>query len=117
MSNPGMQRKQIENRLIALARQVDTHDVRWLDCEDFSQFLGAWNHLVRYYEQHQDTTLDASVLKQYMRYAATLRRLMQNEQLSPRRRGRAQMALSQLNEQLDGVFHEIERNGGLGVAV
>ncbi len=117
MSNPGTQRKQIENQLLTLARQVDTHDVRWLDCDDFSQFLGAWTHLAHYYEQNRDTTLDAHVLKQYMHYAAALRRVMQNEQLSPRRRSRAQVALTELNQQLDDVFHQIERNGGLSVAV
>jgi len=117
MSNPGMQRRQIEDDILTLARKVDTRDARWLDGEAFSEFIGAWHNLARYYERSQDTRLDAHVLKSYMRYAVTLRRIFEDERLSKRRRLQAMAILSNLNTEVDGVFSQIERNGGARAAV
>ncbi len=117
MSNPGMQRRQIEDNILTLARTVDTRDARWIDAEALTEFIGAWRSLVQYYQWNHDTTLDAHVLKLYMRYAVSLRGIMEDEQLSTRRRQKANAVLSSLNENLDGVFRQIERNGGARTAV
>ena len=117
MSNSGMQRRQIEDSLVALARKIDTRDARWLEGEAFSDFVEAWHHLALYYEWSRDTTLDAQVLKLYMRYAATLRHISEDKRAAQRRRQQAKSALSGLNKGLDGVFRQLERNGGARAAV
>ena len=117
MANPGMQRREIEDSILTLAHKVDTRDAHWLDGETFSEFMGAWHNLARYYQWNQDTTLDAHVLKSYMRYAVTLRHLFEDERLSKRRRVQAMAILSDLNHNLDTVISQIERNGGSRAAV
>ena len=117
MANSGMQRREIEDNILTLARKVDTRDARWLDGELLSSFIGAWHNLARYYEWTQDTTLDAHVLKTYMRYAVTLRHIFEDERLSKRRRVQAMAILNDLNSEVDGVFRQIERNGGARAAV
>jgi hypothetical protein len=117
MANPGMQRREIEDNIVTLARKVDTRDARWLDGELFSDFIDAWHTLAHYYERSQDTTLDAHVLKTYMRYAVTLRHVFEDERLSKRRRVQAMASLNDLNNEVDGVFRQIERNGGARAAV
>ena len=117
MSNPGMQRRQIEDNILTLARKVDTRDAGWLDGETLSEFINAWHNLAYYYERSQDTSLDAHVLKSYMRYAVTLRKIFENERLSKRRRVQAMAILNNLNNEVDGVFRQIERNGGARAAV
>ncbi len=112
MSTSGNQRRQIEDNILSLARKVDTGDSRWLEGEAFSAFIEAWPKLAHYYEGHRDTTLDAHILKLYMRYAVTLRRIIEDEQAAHRRRQQAKSALRTLNSNLDDVFHKIERNGG-----
>jgi hypothetical protein len=117
MSNTGMQRRQIEATILSLAGKVDTQDARWLDGEAFADFIQAWHRLADYYQWNKDTSLDAHVLKMYMRYAVTLRQIMEDERMAKRRRQRAKSALSDLNTHLDGVFSQIERNGGARAAV
>ena len=117
MSNRGMQRRQIEDNILTLARKVDTRDARWIDGEALTEFIAAWRNLVQYYQWNRDTTLDAHVLKLYMRYAVSLRGIVEDERLSARRRQKARTVLTTLNENLDGVFRQIERNGGARAAV
>ena len=117
MSTSAAQRRQIEDNILTLARKVDTRDSRWFEGEAFAAFMDAWHTLPRYYEGHRDTTLDTHVLKLYMRYAVTLRHVIEDEQAAHRRRQHAKTALHDLNENLDGVFHQIERNGGMRAAV
>lgn len=117
MSNPGTQRRQIEDNLLALARKLDTHNARWLEGQVFSDFLNAWRSLAQYYEWSHDRTIDAHVLKLYMRFAVVLRRVVEDERAAQRRRQRARSALRDLNANLDGVFRQIERNGGARAAV
>ncbi len=117
MFTPGMQRRQIESDILTLARKVDIGDVRWMQSEAFSKFVDAWHNLANYYEQSRDTTLDAHVLKLYMRFAVALRRIYQDERLTARRRQQAKAALSKLDVSMDGVFRQIERNGGARTAV
>lgn len=116
MSNP-MQRSQIEDHIFTLARKVDLQDARWIEGEALAELLAAWRKLARYYEWNHDTTIDAHILKLYMRYAVALRRMIEDERLTPRRRQQARSVLSGLNEHLDGVFRSIERNGGARTAV
>lgn len=117
MSTSGMQRKQIENDLLTLARKVDIGDVRWSQSEAFSKFVDAWHNLANYYEQSRDTILDAHVLKLYMRFAVALRRIYQDDGLTLRRRQQAAAALKKLDATMDGVFRQVERNGGARTAV
>lgn len=117
MSNPGLQRRQIEERLIALARSVDTHDARWLDGQAFADFFNGWRSLAQYYEWSRDTSIDAHILKLYMRFAVNLRGVIEDERTMQRQRQKAKSALHDLNAQLDGVFRQIERNGGARAAV
>lgn len=117
MFTSGMQRRQIENDLLTLARKVDIGDVRWMQGEAFSKFVDAWHNLAHYYEQSRDTTLDAHVLKLYMRFAVALRRMSQDDHLTLRRRQQAAAALSKLDTTMDGVFRQVERNGGARTAV
>jgi hypothetical protein len=112
-----MQRRQIEDHILALARNVDTRDGLWMDGEGLSEFIDGWRSLAQYYQWNPDTTLGAHVLKLYMRYAVSLRRIIEDERLSPRRRQKAQMVLDSLDEHLDSVFRQIERNGGVRAAV
>ncbi len=116
MSNP-IQRRQVEDRIFTLARKVDTQDARWIDGEALAEFVDAWRSLARYYEWNRDTTIDAHLLKLYMRYAVSLRRVIEDERLSQRRRQQARGVLGSLNEHLDGVFRFVERNGGARAAV
>jgi hypothetical protein len=112
-----MQRRQIEDNLLALARKLDTQDARWLEGQVFSDFLNAWRSLAQYYEWSHDRSIDAHLLKLYMRFAVTLRRVIEDERMAQRRRQRAKAALHDLNAQLDGVFRQIERSGGARAAV
>jgi hypothetical protein len=117
MSNPGIQRRQIEDNLLALARKLDTRDARWLEGQIFSDFLNAWRSLAQYYELSHDKSIDAHLLKLYVRFAALLRRVVEDERMTQRRRQRAKTALHDLNAHLDGVFRQIDRNGGARAAV
>jgi len=117
MANPGMQRRQIEDSLVALARKVDTQGTRWLDGEAFSQFVSGWQNLALYYQWTPDTTLDANVLKLYMRFAVLLRRIIEDKRVTQGRRQQAKTALRDLNGHLDNVFRQIERSGGARAAV
>jgi hypothetical protein len=117
MSTPQMQRKQIENDILSLARAVDIGNVRWAQSEAFSKFIDAWQNLARYYQNSRDTLLDAHVLKIYMRFAVMLRSMGEDGGLAPRRRRDAKEALKALNEKMDEVFRQIERNGGVRTAV
>lgn len=117
MSNPGLQRRQIEERLFAFARSVDTRDARWLEDQAFDDFFNGWRSLAQYYEWSRDTSIDAHILKLYMRFAVNLRRVIEDERIMQRERLRAKAALRDLNAHLDGVFRQIERNGGARVAV
>ncbi len=117
MSNSGMQRREIENTMLTLTRQVDTRDTRWLESREFSEFVGAWRDLAQYYESSHDTMLDTHILKLYMRYAVSLRHIIEDERMAQRRRQQAKSALKDLNGNLDGVFRQIERNGGARAAV
>jgi hypothetical protein len=117
MTNPGMQRRQIEERLLALARSMDTQDVRWLEEQAFADFFSGWRSLAQYYEWSRDTSIDAHILKLYMRFAVNLRRVIEDERTVQRERQKAKSALRDLNAQLDGVFRQIERNGGARAVV
>ena len=117
MSTPLMQRKQIENDILSLARAVDIGNVRWAQSEAFSKFIDAWQNLARYYQNSRDTLLDAHVLKIYMRFAVMLRSMGEDGGLAARRRRDAKEALKALNEKMDEVFRQIERNGGVRTAV
>ena len=117
MSNTGMQRRQIEDTILSLAGKVNTQDARWLDGEAFADFIQAWRRLADYYQWNRDTTLDAHVLKLYMRFAVQLRRISEDEGTAKRRRQQAKSALGDLNTHLDGVFSQMERNGGARAAV
>jgi hypothetical protein len=96
-------RKQIEDHLLTLARTIDTKDAGWLDSEAFMDFMSGWRELAHYYEQNDDATLDARVLKEYMRFAALLRRISSDDRLSLRRRHQAKTTLVDLCHQLDAV--------------
>ena len=63
MSDPGMQRRQIENSLLLCARKLDTSDKNWLDSQAFAQFIDAWHSLAHSYDWNQDNRLDAHVLQ------------------------------------------------------
>jgi len=117
MFNPSMRRKQIEEEILTLARKVDVGNVRWMQGAAFKQFIDAWQSLAHYYHDSRDTTLDAHVLKLYMRFAVALRQIGEDEHLEPRRRRNAKLALKALNTNLDDVFRQIERNGGAKTAV
>lgn len=117
MSNPGMQRRQIEDSLLSLARNVDVQDARWLEGQAFADFFNEWRSLAGYYEGSRDTAIDAHVLKLYMRFAVILRRVIEDEHITQRRRSKAKSALRDLNAHLDVVFRQIERNGGARTAV
>ncbi len=112
MSNPVMQRRQIEDNILSLARKMDTGDLHWLEGQAFAEFIEAWHRLARYYEWSRETSLDANVLKLYMRYAVTLRHITEDDRAAQRRRQQAKSALHDLNDNLDGVIRQIERNGG-----
>jgi len=99
-------RKQIEDNLLSLARQVDTKDAGWLDSDAFMNFMSGWRELAHYFEQNDDATLDARVLKEYMRFAALLRRISGDDRLSLGRRHQAKVTLVDLCHQLDGVSGE-----------
>ncbi len=116
MYTPEMRRKQIENDLLTLARKVDIGDVRWTQSEAFSKFIDAWQNLAKYYEQNRDTTLNAHILKLYMRFAVLLRHIREDEHITPRRRQQATRALQRLNANMDGVFKLIEQRGGARTA-
>ncbi len=109
MFNPTSQRKQIEDDLLALARKVNTTDSSWLESDAFSKLMSSWRDLAHYYERSGDRTCGAHVLKLYMRYAVTLRRISEDERVSPRRRQQAKLALKDLNHKLDGMFRRVER--------
>jgi hypothetical protein len=112
-----MQRRQIEDSLLSLARRLDTRDARWLEGQVFSDFLNAWRSLAQHYERSRDTSIDAHILKLYMRFAVVLRRVVEDERMAQRRRQQARTALHDLNAQLDNVFRQIERSGGARAAV
>jgi hypothetical protein len=112
-----MQRRQIEDNLLALAGNVDTRDARWLDGQAFADFFNEWRSLAQYYEWSRDTSIDAHILKLYMRFAVILRRVVEDERMVRRKRQKAKSALHDLNAHLDGVFRQIERNGGARAAV
>jgi hypothetical protein len=116
MSDLGTQRRQIESSLLSCARKVDTSDKNWLDSQPFAQFIDAWHSLAHYYDWNQDTTLDAHVLKLYMRYAVLLRQTFEDTRAPQRRRQRAKAILRDLNQHLDGVFRQVERRGGARAA-
>ncbi len=109
MFNPTSQRKQIEDNILALAHKVNTADSGWLESEAFSKLMHSWRDLAHYYDRSDDRTLGAHVLKLYMRYAVTLRRISEDERVSTRRRQQAKLAFKDLNHKLDGVFQHIER--------
>ena len=117
MFTPTMRRKQIEEDILTLARKVDIGNVRWMQGAAFMQFIDAWQNLAHYYHDSRDTTLDAHILKLYMRFAVALRRIGEDEHLAPRRRRDAKLALKALNTNLDDVFRQIEHNGGTRTAV
>lgn len=117
MTTQATQRKALESELLMLARKVDIGDVRWMQSDAFSKFVDAWHHLAHYYEQSRDTTLDAHVLKLYMRFSVALRRMYQDDGLTLRRRQQAAAALKKLDATMDGVFRQVERNGGARTAV
>ncbi len=117
MVSPQMQRKQIENDILTLARKVDLGNVRWTQSEAFGQFIDAWQELAGYYGNHRDTSVDAHVLKVYMRFAVLLRSMGEDGGLTPRRRRDATLALKALNEKVDDLFRKVELNGGIRTAV
>jgi hypothetical protein len=109
----GLARRRIEDAILAKARQVDSlqPDGRWLDNENFWDFIYAWHDLHVYYEQHcEDTTLSADLLRLYVDYAYQLRALSADNRIKLWRRERAESALLELNYQVDGVIHQVERN-------
>ncbi len=109
MFNPTSQRKQIEDNLLALARKVNTTDSNWLESDAFDKLMNSWRDLAHYYDRSDDRTCGAHVLKLYMRYAVTLRRISEDERVAPRRRQQAKLALKDLNHKLEGMFQRIER--------
>lgn len=109
MGSNRTQRRQIEERILSLARRIDTKDAGWLESDLFEHLLRGWHDLARYYAQSEDTALDAQLLKLYMRFAAHLRRVKEDENIPARQRQQAKASLRDLNMALGGVFNQIER--------
>lgn len=109
---PGKRRRAIEDDIVAQFRKVNfkQDDHRYLEDDDFWDYIFSWYELVKYYEKSRDTAVGAHMLDLYQQCA---RRFQLAAQQAPteRRRDKAADAIYQMTYYVDRMIRQAERNG------
>lgn len=111
--NPGTQRRQIEDAIVAHYEKVNFQQKKhaYLEDETFWDFVFSWYELVHYYENHQDTAIGAHMLELYAHCGRMFKSAAQDRALRERRRDKAADALYQMTYYVNRMLHQAERNG------
>ncbi len=110
--DPGVKRRQIEDSIVARFRQVDLDqpDHDYLEDEAFWDFVFSWYELVRYYENHADTSVGAHMLDLFARCGTLFRAAATDRNLRERQRDKAADALYQITYYVNQMLIQVERN-------
>lgn len=110
--DPGVQRRRIEDQIIARFREVDFSQKQhgYLEDETFWDYIFAWYDLVKYYDEGQDTAIGQNMLQLYGECVSLLQVAITDSRLRERRRDRAANAIYQMNYYLNQIVIHAERN-------
>lgn len=110
--DPGVQRRRIEDQIIARFREVDFSQKQhgYLEDETFWDYIFAWYDLVKYYDEGQDTAIGQNMLQLYSECVSLLQVAITDSRLRERRRDRAANAIYQMNYYLNQIVIHAERN-------
>jgi hypothetical protein len=102
----GMDRRELEKRILELARSVPVEDIEWLSSQQLYEFIGAWWALAKYYTENNDTVIGVELVSEFVNFERLLRRLMHDNTVDPEIRQRAEDQLLDLDAGIDEVFKE-----------
>ncbi len=110
--DPGVQRRRIEDQIIARFREVDFSQKyhAYLEDETFWDYIFAWYDLVKYYDEGQDTAIGQNMLQLYAESLSLFQSAITDSRLRERRRDRAANAIYQINYYLNQIVIHAERN-------
>lgn len=110
--NLGIQRRKIEDRIVAAYNAVNFNAKRaaWVNSDTFEDFVFSFFDLRRYYEKSDDTAVGLEAMRVYMDGLRALQAAAEDRKLSIERRESAQRLISELNLQMEAVLYEVDRN-------
>lgn len=115
MEKDEAKRTEIEDRIIAKASDVQLREtygkeVR-VDFDQMEDFLDLCVELVRYFQQHADTTIGVDIVKVYSNFTKYFRHLNQTTK-DEKTRQTAQRWLNEIEGWMDDIITEAGRNWG-----
>jgi hypothetical protein len=110
--NPGTKRRRIEDRIVEQFRQVDfrQRQHRYLEDDDFWDFVFSWYDLVRYYEVSRDHAIGAHMLELFAQCRVKFHQAATDRSLNDERRSKATEAIRQITYYVDRMLKEAGRN-------
>lgn len=106
-------RRAIEDRIIASFHAVNfkVRRHRYLENDDFWDYIFSWYELVKFYEDTEDTAIGQNMLQLYTECVELFKTAVDDKRIHERRRDRAHMAIYQMNYYLQWMMTHIKRNG------
>lgn len=110
--NLGIKRRKIEDKIIAQYEAVDwdANGAAWVDSTTFEDFVFSFFELRRYYETSDDVAVGLETLRVYMDGLRALQAVAMNRDMSIDRQESAQRLIYELNQQVEAVMYEVDRN-------
>ncbi len=110
--NLGIKRRKIEDKIIAQYEAVDwnTGNTDWVDSTTFEDFVFSFFELRRYYETSDDVAVGLETLRVYMDGLRALQTVAMRRDVPIDRQESAQRLIYELNQQLEAVMYEVDRN-------
>jgi hypothetical protein len=110
--NLGIKRRKIEDQIVAAYEKVNFKAQKgaWVDSDTFEDFVFSFFDLRKYYEKSDDTAVGLDALRVYMDGLRALQDATADRQLSIDRRESAGRLIYELNNQMEAVMYEVDRN-------